>query len=217
MSELILALPLPRFLFLGSRFSLSTSILNTYSVLDTPFLALISQGVLEWRNWMEAMGPLIAANEKRSIAETKKDYIEVDEEVVVEEDELRDMEVDEIISDTIITSPANSSGKMTAAAGTVPPSSSNRTILDASLSEFAWLSTKRADLESLGIEVPDGWEWGSNWFEIAKALPHEDAEYLRELPLTIRVDELNAFIVHAGLRKLPSWTVWSFLCCLMKC
>ncbi|GAA6059149.1 hypothetical protein JCM10212_003896 [Sporobolomyces blumeae] len=57
----------------------------------------------------------------------------------------------------------------------------------------------RSQLAALGIVVPQGWEWGSQHFEIARHLTTEDFDYLQGLPLTLWVDELNSFVVHAGL------------------
>lgn len=53
----------------------------------------------------------------------------------------------------------------------------------------------------LGLKVPAGWEWGSEHFEIARHMTKEDTEYLEGLPLTLWVEELNSFVVHAGLGK----------------
>ncbi|GAA5908429.1 uncharacterized protein JCM6883_005543 [Sporobolomyces salmoneus] len=59
------------------------------------------------------------------------------------------------------------------------------------------LTTQERSL--LGIQVPSGWEWGSQHFVIARHLSLEDVAYLESLPLTLWVEELNSFIVHAGI------------------
>ncbi|GAA5937931.1 uncharacterized protein JCM15063_005416 [Sporobolomyces koalae] len=56
-----------------------------------------------------------------------------------------------------------------------------------------------AQRSRLGIKVPTGWEWGSEHFEIARHLQAEDVAYLESLPLTLWIEELNSFVVHAGM------------------
>ncbi|GAA5964029.1 hypothetical protein JCM3765_007846 [Sporobolomyces pararoseus] len=52
---------------------------------------------------------------------------------------------------------------------------------------------------SLGIQVPTTWQWGGEHFEIARHLSKEDVDYLESLPLTLYVEGLKSFVVHAGL------------------
>ncbi|GAA5870925.1 hypothetical protein JCM8547_000034 [Rhodosporidiobolus lusitaniae] len=77
-------------------------------------------------------------------------------------------------------------------------SSSDGTLLGPS---YAWLSPSlsSSDLSKLGVEVPEGWEWGGEHFEIARHLGKEDAEYLESLPLTLWVEEVKSWVVHAGM------------------
>jgi hypothetical protein len=234
------------------------------------------QGVLEWRNWFEAMGPLIAANEatplptsasvdlsatllsansstmkllgeleatklnkegnnasgsadlaeeggadaiegagstdellqtseseladsverrrrtKRWMIGTRQDDIDevVVEEVVIEVDVIETDKDQEEVDITTVESPATTSSSS-------PPSE------NPPVSNFDWLLLQESELSAMGISVPPGWEWGGNWFELARQMPQEDIEYLRELPLTIWVDMgdgTGTFIVHAGMR-----------------
>ena len=65
---------------------------------------------------------------------------------------------------------------------------------------WEWLDTPVEDLAALGVVVPEGWNWGGDWFEIARNLPQVDADYLTALPLTLHIEELRTFVVHAGMR-----------------
>jgi len=56
-----------------------------------------------------------------------------------------------------------------------------------------------AALSSLGLVVPEGWEWGGDHFEIARHLSSADVAYLEQLPLTLYVDEIKSYVVHAGM------------------
>ncbi|BGP43782.1 hypothetical protein JCM10449v2_007839 [Rhodotorula kratochvilovae] len=60
-------------------------------------------------------------------------------------------------------------------------------------------SLSPSQLHKLGLTIPDGWEWGGDHFEIARHLSSADAAYLAQLPLTLYVDELKSFVVHAGM------------------
>ncbi|GAA5991515.1 hypothetical protein JCM5350_005192 [Sporobolomyces pararoseus] len=60
-------------------------------------------------------------------------------------------------------------------------------------------SLSKAQRSSLGIQVPTTWEWGGEHFEIARHLSKEDVDYLESLPLTLYVEELKSFVVHAGV------------------
>ncbi|GJN94105.1 hypothetical protein Rhopal_007179-T1 [Rhodotorula paludigena] len=57
-------------------------------------------------------------------------------------------------------------------------------------------STQRA---KLGLVVPEGWEWGGDHFDVARHLSSKDVEYLEQLPLTLYVDEIKNYVVHAGM------------------
>lgn len=51
----------------------------------------------------------------------------------------------------------------------------------------------------LGLVVPEGWEWGGDHFEVARHLSSKDVEYLEQLPLTLYVNEIKSYVVHAGM------------------
>ncbi|GAA5982680.1 hypothetical protein JCM10908_006743 [Rhodotorula pacifica] len=67
--------------------------------------------------------------------------------------------------------------------------------------EYAYLSgdLTASERKQLGLAVPEGWEWGSEHFELAKRLSTADVEYLENLPLTLWVEDLKSWIVHAGM------------------
>lgn len=67
--------------------------------------------------------------------------------------------------------------------------------------EYAYLSSdlSATEREQLGLAIPEGWEWGSEHFELAKRLTRADVEYLEELPLTLWVEDLKSWVVHAGM------------------
>lgn len=67
---------------------------------------------------------------------------------------------------------------------------------------YDWLSLPVDSLAEIGVVVPEGWEWGGQWFDIARHLPTDDVEYLRRKPLSLWIDEWKTFIVHAGLGRL---------------
>ncbi|GAA6017501.1 hypothetical protein JCM10207_008248 [Rhodosporidiobolus poonsookiae] len=56
-----------------------------------------------------------------------------------------------------------------------------------------------SERKKLGIVVPEGWEWGGEHFEIARHLSSKDVEYLESLPLTLWVEEIKSWVVHAGM------------------
>ncbi|GAA5894734.1 hypothetical protein JCM8208_006055 [Rhodotorula glutinis] len=56
-----------------------------------------------------------------------------------------------------------------------------------------------AERSSLGLVVPEGWEWGGEHFELARHLSSADVAYLEQLPLTLYVDEIKSYVVHAGM------------------
>ncbi|GAA5839756.1 hypothetical protein JCM9279_005158 [Rhodotorula babjevae] len=56
-----------------------------------------------------------------------------------------------------------------------------------------------AELSALGVVVPEGWEWGGDHFEIARHLSSADVAYLEQLPLTLYIDEIKSYVVHAGM------------------
>ncbi|KDE04717.1 hypothetical protein MVLG_04856 [Microbotryum lychnidis-dioicae p1A1 Lamole] len=65
---------------------------------------------------------------------------------------------------------------------------------------YEWLILSQKQVENdFGVVVPNGWDWGGQWFEIARHLPKDDFEYLRSLPLTLRLEGLDLVLVHAGL------------------
>lgn len=68
---------------------------------------------------------------------------------------------------------------------------------------WEWLSAKEDDLRGIGVVVPEGWEWGGQWFEVARNLPSLDAAYLAALPLTLHIEELHTYLVHAGMCAYP--------------
>ncbi|BGP20535.1 hypothetical protein JCM10213_003799 [Rhodosporidiobolus nylandii] len=67
--------------------------------------------------------------------------------------------------------------------------------------QYSWISPSlsASELEKLGVEVPEGWEWGGEHFEIARHLTTKDVEYLESLPLTLWVEEIKSWVVHAGM------------------
>lgn len=67
--------------------------------------------------------------------------------------------------------------------------------------EYAYLSPDltASDRKKLGLVVPDGWEWGSEHFELARRLTAADVDYLESLPLTLWVEEVKSWVVHAGM------------------
>ncbi|GAA5987759.1 hypothetical protein JCM11641_006521 [Rhodosporidiobolus odoratus] len=66
---------------------------------------------------------------------------------------------------------------------------------------YSWLSPSlsSSELEDLGVEVPEGWEWGGDHWEIARHLTEKDMAYLESLPLTLWVEEIKSWVVHAGM------------------
>ncbi|GAA5838493.1 hypothetical protein JCM11251_003408 [Rhodosporidiobolus azoricus] len=86
---------------------------------------------------------------------------------------------------------------------------------------YSWLSPSLSvsEVKKLGVVVPEGWEWGGEHFEIARHLSKEDVAYLEDLPLTLWVEEIKSWVVHAGmapwsslsttLSSLPSTTLTS--------
>ncbi|BGP27875.1 ser/thr protein phosphatase family [Rhodotorula toruloides] len=57
-------------------------------------------------------------------------------------------------------------------------------------------------LRALNLPLPppsSGLTWGSPEFELARHLPAEDFAYLGDLPLTLWVEELESWVVHAGM------------------
>lgn len=76
---------------------------------------------------------------------------------------------------------------------------------------WEWLELSESEAKMLGVEVPVGWEWGGDWFEIARHLPLDDYEYLAALPLTLFVEDLASYIVHAGMRTLSVASLLIFI------
>ncbi|BGP66188.1 hypothetical protein NBRC10512_001462 [Rhodotorula toruloides] len=57
-------------------------------------------------------------------------------------------------------------------------------------------------LYALNLPLPppsSGLTWGSPEFELARHLPAADFQYLKDLPLTLWVEELGSWVVHAGM------------------
>ncbi|KAG8892100.1 hypothetical protein FRC00_012636, partial [Tulasnella sp. 408] len=48
-------------------------------------------------------------------------------------------------------------------------------------------------------KIPDGWEWGSEHYHVARKLSEAEYNYLRSLPLAIHLPSLHTFVVHAGM------------------
>lgn len=69
---------------------------------------------------------------------------------------------------------------------------------------WSWLEGTKDDARQRGVVVPAGWEWGGEWFEIARHLPREDAAYLENLPLTIWIEGIQSYAVHAGMREFKT-------------
>ncbi|KAG8947830.1 hypothetical protein FRC03_000903 [Tulasnella sp. 419] len=49
------------------------------------------------------------------------------------------------------------------------------------------------------FDIPDGWEWGSEHFKIAKKITDNDYKYLLQLPLVLHLESLHTHVVHAGI------------------
>lgn len=69
---------------------------------------------------------------------------------------------------------------------------------------WSWLDLESDELAKEGIVVPKLWTgktrgWGGDHFEIARHLPRADFEYLMGLPLTLHLEGLNTYVVHAGM------------------
>lgn len=67
--------------------------------------------------------------------------------------------------------------------------------------EWTWLTVTERKLRKLNVRVPRKWEWGGEWFEIARRMPREDFEYLAQMPLTLHLEGLETYLVHAGMRE----------------
>ncbi|KAM0789936.1 hypothetical protein ACM66B_006776 [Microbotryomycetes sp. NB124-2] len=163
------------------------------------------QGVIAWRRWMEAHGRRsssfvaghdrlksdLAKEEQFASADTAPDRHRfaklrraVDAELT--EDGDADVSPEGIVTPTPLDSPLATFASATE---------------DGSLSGagYEWLDAEESDLANFGISVPAGWHWGGDWFQIAKALPARDLEYLASLPLTLYLEEIETYVVHAGL------------------
>ncbi|SCV74755.1 BQ2448_7784 [Microbotryum intermedium] len=134
-----------------------------------------------------------------SSKEDEKDAAEAEEETAEEkeEDQVADLEEQEAeaLSGTGSTSTSN-------AESTTPLTAPTRLVSSGDLlgHDYKWLNLTHKQVEKeLGVVVPVGWEWGGQWFEIARHLPKDDFEYLRDLPLTLRLEGLDVLLVHAGL------------------
>jgi len=100
---------------------------------------------------------------------------------------------------------SSSSSSSAAAARPTSLSSSKSTQTNTTLLGPLWAhldpSLSGSERNALGLKTPTGWEWGDEHFEIARNMNEKDVAYLEGLPLTLWVQELNSFIVHAGLGK----------------
>ncbi|KAG8981104.1 hypothetical protein FRC05_004004 [Tulasnella sp. 425] len=47
--------------------------------------------------------------------------------------------------------------------------------------------------------IPDGWQWGSEHWDVARKMSQSEYDYLRTLPLAIHLPSLHTFLVHAGM------------------
>lgn len=66
-------------------------------------------------------------------------------------------------------------------------------------SGWEWLDLSADEVQKLNVQIPHHWEWGSEWFKLARHLPQEDADFIGDLPLTLWIEELRTYIVHAGM------------------
>ncbi|GAA5823721.1 hypothetical protein JCM5353_008568 [Sporobolomyces roseus] len=103
-----------------------------------------------------------------------------------------------------LASPSSSSISSPIARPTSLSSSSSKSVpLNTTLLGPLWAhldpSLSGSERNRLGLKTPTGWEWGDEHFEIARSMSDKDVAYLEGLPLTLWVEELNSFIVHAGL------------------
>lgn len=267
-------------LFVGDLVSKSTlnSSLSTVSLLRQLGAQGVrgnhDQGVIEWRRWMEAYGPLAVPTPSASVTAGVKAHkgkqpwsSDVDEEEVErrsdkgvgrvprkgvkakrgwfgwgaaaseeqeEEEAAADAEEeleeelgygDESAESSSDSSPRISSSSSTttrrrpfgsqpiatessassrpssaalSVAINVPTADSTGALLGPS---WAWLDSSSRELRSLGVAVPKGWDWRGEWFEIARQLSSDDARYLEDLPLTLWIEELRTYVVHAGMRE----------------
>jgi len=198
------------------------------------------QKILEWRNWMESLGPLDQTKLKKQDDVEKRDWLswlssdngsnrddrvletgeEGDEEVTSSSQVIASISSSREtrpsdrrrpfgqrpnrLSSTTLTNSTTSSTDRIARPRPSSSSSStsarNTTLLGTFYSHLDPTLTV-SQRSALGIESPLGWEWGGQHFEIARHLTRSDVEYLKDLPLTLWVQELNSFIVHAGLGK----------------
>ncbi|KIO28345.1 hypothetical protein M407DRAFT_181716 [Tulasnella calospora MUT 4182] len=66
--------------------------------------------------------------------------------------------------------------------------------MDLTPKQFDKLSKKKKK-----YKIPDGWEWGSEHWNLARKLSESEYNYLRSLPLAIHLPSLHTFVVHAGM------------------
>lgn len=153
--------------------------------------------------------PGISATLKRKVGDEPEEN-EEDDEVIVEVEEDAEVIIEEQeINTVVLNGPPLANLTSLLSALPVKPSTKSAphsTLFNAThlstpfnASAHSFLSANLSALAEYGIEIPTGWDWQGSWFNIALALSPEDVEYLRALPLTIWIEEVNAIIVHAGL------------------
>lgn len=64
---------------------------------------------------------------------------------------------------------------------------------------WSWLTISEKQARKLNVEVPKKWDWGGEWFEIARQMPKDDFEFLAQMPLTLHVKGLQTYLAHAGM------------------
>ncbi|KAK4331207.1 Metallophos domain-containing protein [Rhodotorula toruloides] len=97
-----------------------------------------------------------------------------------------------------VTTPTRSSS---AARPSTTTSSSDGSLLGPLYSHLS-PSFPSSCLHALNLPLPppsSGLTWGSPEFDLARHLPAIDFEYLKDLPLTLWVEELGSWVVHAGM------------------
>ncbi|KAK4054033.1 hypothetical protein OIO90_003678 [Microbotryomycetes sp. JL221] len=172
------------------------------------------QGVIAWRRWMEAYG------RRTSSASTEEAAYAVGKAHETLKTNLGDADASEDLTEDRVrlTSRAQDDDEEEESEGSSDDGHNvqdegSKAVLDSPLATFGsdsddgslqgigwgWLDAKESKLDSMGIKVPDGWNWASDWFEIARAMPKEDFEWLAGLPLTLWIDEIKTYVVHAGM------------------
>jgi len=81
------------------------------------------------------------------------------------------------------------------------------TLTDAQVEEFDYSTWEALDAPAPLANwhpLPKDWTWGSEHWKLARKMSNADATWLANLPLTIHIRPIHAYVIHAGL--LP-WTV----------